>query len=165
MLQGLPRLGVPAADLVKSSKGQSLNTMLTHPDAKSWADDTPRRMAVERAVLSVREKSSAALVSHSQHDNVRNRSDMISNVVVCSQRDCFAAEEPPPKLNDAGRPTTRTAMLAMRNEKLRAQNEEIGSNRKAILPVGVKPGAPGKNPEYKRFTHHDVDRMDPKNCR
>ena len=134
-LTGLPKFDNPVNDLLRSTRGQTLHAVLKDPEAATWGGETPRRMAVERAVLSVREKSSCAL------------------------RDCFVSGEAPLRVNDVGRPTTRTAMMAMRKEELTAQNTAIGSNPRSILPVGVQPGAPGKTPGYQRFTHHDVDRL------
>ena len=136
--KNLPSMDLPTSDLMRSTRGQNLNAMLRNPGTRDWADETPRRMAVERAVLSVREKSSYGL------------------------RESFAVEEPPPPTNAAGRPTTRTHLMAMRREEQRTENTKIGaSNPRLSLPVGNQPGAPGKNPEYKRFTHHDVDRLRP----
>ena len=47
----------------------------------------------------------------------------------------------------------------MTHEKAMAENAAIGASSRSSLPIGNQPGAPGKNPEYKRFTHHDVDMM------
>ena len=138
----MPRIDCPESEFARSSRGQMLSAVLKDPEAKTWSDKTPRRMAMERAVLSVREKSSHAL------------------------RDCFVAGDPPPPASDgSGRPTTRTAMIEARRARAAEENYAIGKNTKATLPVGKQPGAPGKTPGYQKFTHHDVDRNDPKKVR
>ena len=80
---------------------------------------------------------------------------------------CFGTPEPKPATDANGRPTTRTAMLAMRREQEMATLAATGErNATPVLPVGVKPGAPGKNPGYidtygvntmKKFQHTDVE--------
>ena len=130
----MPKLSCPEAELQKSTRGQTVSATLKNPAAASWSDETPRRMAMERAVLSVREKSSAGF------------------------RSTFTAEEEPAPFNEAGRPTTRTAMVAARREQQAAENAHIGRNPRLSLPTGVQPGAPGKTKGYHRFTHHDVER-------
>ena len=137
----LPRMECPEHDLRRSTRGQHLLTTLRNPELQSWSGETPRMMAVERAVLSVREKSSWGL------------------------REAIAAADPPPPLTATGRPSTRSAMISARREQQAAESARFGRSLRSTLPVGTRPGAPGKNPQYKRFTHHDVDRLDPKICR
>ena len=134
--QGMPKLECPATELNRSRRGETLNAVLQNPESTSWKSDGPKRAAVDRAVLGVREKSSFAL------------------------RECMGdGVEPPPTLSPEGRPPTKTAMMEMRREKAMAENAAIGASSRSSLPIGNQPGAPGKNPEYKRFTHHDVDMM------
>ena len=78
-------------------------------------------------------------------------------------KSCFGNPEPAPPMSANGRPTTRTAMLEMRREKEMASLAATGErNAVPTLPVGVRPGAPGKNPgmidQYgantmKKFSH------------
>ena len=59
--QGMPKLECPATELNRSRRGETLNAVLQNPESTSWKSDGPKRAAVDRAVLSVREKSSFAL--------------------------------------------------------------------------------------------------------
>ena len=68
----------------------------------------------------------------------------------------MSCEEPPATLNDDGRPATRTMMVEARRQAAAVDAASKSAKQKLILPVGALPGAPGKNPDYKRFTHEDV---------
>lgn len=133
-LKGMPAFSLPQTELMRSSRGQVLNGVLADPEQLSKAS-LVQKVAAERALLSVRERSSFQL------------------------RDCFASDTPPPRTSETGQPTTRSAMLAMRREEMVAANAAIGANPRLTLPIGVQPGAPGKSPDAKRFTHHDVERL------
>lgn len=76
-------------------------------------------------------------------------------------RNVFSQEEPPPRVNAAGRPTTRAHMLAMRHEELAAANSAAAKGATPIMPVGRQPGAPGKTPGAPKFSHWDVMRNRP----
>lgn len=132
----MPRMEVGDGELMRSKKGHMVHEFMNDPSSPEASD--VRRTAASRAMLSVREKSSHQL------------------------SDCIAAPEGAsldvPRTNEEGRPTTRTAMLAMRKEQGIAHNAEVFQNMKSILPVGVQPGAPGKNPEMRKFNADDVHR-------
>lgn len=66
--------------------------------------------------------------------------------------ECLSAGDSAPSQTPAGRPTTRSHLLAMRREVAAAENVAIGSNPRLTLPVGSRPGAPGKDPEAARKT-------------
>ena len=132
-LKGMPAFELPHDELMRSSRGQHLSGILADPALATAS--VVQRVAAERALLSVRERSSYQL------------------------RDCFVADSPSPRTsNGIQQPKTRTALLAMRREELQAANAAIGQEPRLTLPVGVQPGAPGKRPDAKRFTHHDVER-------
>ena len=132
----MPRMEVGDGELMRSRKGHMVHEFMNDPSSPEASD--VRRTAASRAMLSVREKSSHQL------------------------SDCIAAPEGAsldvPRTNEEGRPTTRTAMLAMRKEQGIAHNAEVFQKMKSILPVGVQPGAPGKNPEMRKFNADDVHR-------
>ena len=116
----------PPSELQSSMRGKMVAAALAEPQR---ADP----MAVERAMLDVREKSSYNL------------------------RSAFAQPEELARMNALGRPTTRTSMMVMRREAMNADNARIGHGRETILPKGVQPGAPGKRPDATRFTYADVE--------
>ena len=121
----LPSLyGMPAQEMGNSSKGSLMAQCIDSP-----GEDGPRRMAIERTMLSVRGKS--------------------SNQV----RATFVPEDAAPL---EGRATTRTQLLANRRAELEAANAQIGRDRQTTLPKGVQPGAPGKRPDATRFTCNEV---------
>lgn len=123
----------PSNEYSRSTRGQDLSTFAaTIPEG---ALDDPRRAVAETAMLSVRERSSFQL------------------------RDCFGRVEPAPTLNADGRYATRSSLLDARRKQLAEENAAIGKNPKSTMPTGRQPGAPGKNPDARRFTHHDVERM------
>ena len=119
--------GMPAAEMANSFKGRMVAEVIDHP-----GEDGPRRMAIERAIMEVRGKS--------------------SNQV----RSTFVPESAAPLVDGSGRATTRTQMLAMRRAELEAANAHIGRDRQTTLPKGVQPGAPGKRPDATRFTYDEV---------
>jgi len=131
----LPSFNAPATsvqgELQKSIRGRAVAEMMT--DASATVDNGP----LSRYILDVRGKASTNL------------------------RESFAQPDAPSRTNEEGRPTTRTAMLAMRREEMEAANANVGRNRQTILPTGVQPGAPGKRPDATRFTHLDVERNRP----
>ena len=71
-------------------------------------------------------------------------------------RECMSCDEPPATLNSDGRPATRTMMVEARRQIAATEAAAKSLNQKLSLPVGVLPGAPGKQPDYKRFTKNDV---------
>lgn len=127
---------LPESEMARSTRGKNVMQFQKagSPDSTPEASELRRDIAAT-ATLSVREKSSIQF------------------------RDCIVSEEPAPELNSEGRFATRSAMLAARRQQSREENAAIGSNPTLSLPVGSVPGAPGKNPEMKRFTHFDVERM------
>ena len=124
----LPTLyGMPAADFGKSVKGKLVAQVIDNP-----GEDGPRRMAIERAIMEVRGRSSSQV------------------------RSTFVPESAARLVDDGGRATTRTQLLAMRRAELEAANAHIGRDRQTTLPKGVQPGAPGKRPDATRFTYNEV---------
>ena len=132
----LPRMDVGADELARSTRGADVLAFQHDPNAD--AASPTKRDAASRAMLSVRERSSHQL------------------------SDCIAAPEgaadAAPRTNEEGRPLTRTAMLAMRREADIAQNAHLDSQMKSTMPIGVTPGAPGRNPDMKKFSADDVHR-------
>ena len=128
------RESLPKSELARSARGRDVHSFAKQiPDGVPM--DNPMRMVADTAMLSVREKSSIQL------------------------RQTFGdGDKPPPTHNADGRFATRSALMAARKAQAREENSAIGMNPTLTLPTGNQPGAPGKNPEYKRFTHHDVER-------
>jgi len=124
----LPNLNGAESEMHKSIRGRTVCEMMKDTTLSS-GDSGP----LSRYLLDVRGKASNNLQT------------------------AFSQPEAAPRTNEMGRPTTRTHMLAMRREQMEAANAHIGRDRQTILPKGVQPGAPGKHPEAKRFTHHDVE--------
>ena len=124
----LPTLyGMPTTEMGNSIKGRLVAQVIDSPGG-----DGPRRMAIERAIMEVRGKSSAQV------------------------RNTFVPEHTAPLVDDAGRATTRTQLLAMRRAELEAANAHVGRDRQTSLPKGVQPGAPGKRPDASRFTFNEI---------
>jgi hypothetical protein len=125
---------IPDTEMQRSMRGKNITTFVGKLPEGTPPEDA-RRQAASTAMLSVREKSSHQL------------------------RDCMGTDvEEAPRLNEEGRFTTRSQLLAARREQLAAENMEIGKNPRLTLPSGSQPGAPGKNPEVKRFTHRKETR-------
>ena len=131
----LPRLEhlpvyVPEQELKNSARGRLALDFALDPNSPRAADT--KLVAQERNILSIRERSSYQL------------------------RDCFIPDTKPPPMNDAGRFTTRSQMLAMRKANAVQHSLDVWSPRVHLssrLPIGVTPGAPGRNPETPRFNH------------
>lgn len=121
-------------ELMRSSRGRTVYDF-AHDPSSGEANDV-KRTAASRAMLAVREKSSMQFT------------------------ECTAAPpnamESAPMTNEEGRPTTRTAMLAMRKQQAIESNAIFVP--KGSMPIGVQPGAPGRNPDMKKFTADDVHR-------
>ena len=131
----MPRMNaVREEELQRSSRGKAISEFIQNPASGDVSE--VKLTAASRAMLSVREKSSTQF------------------------SDCIAAPAVTevPRTTSEGRPTTRTAMMAMRKEVSIAENEAIGKNARATLPVGVQPGAPGRNPTVGKFSADDVHR-------
>ena len=129
------RESLPKEELLRSSRGRDVARFARGIPSDTPHDD-PKRGIADTALLSVREKSSIQF------------------------RQTFGdSDQPPPERNSDGRFATRSALLAARKKETIEANAAVGANAKSTLPIGNQPGAPGKNPEYKRFTHHDVERM------
>tara|TARA_B100000780_G_C20663886_1_gene264295 strand:+ start:264 stop:434 length:171 start_codon:yes stop_codon:yes gene_type:complete len=48
-------------------------------------------------------------------------------------------------------------MLAARKHAMQNANNMLQDKIKSHLPTGHPPGAPGKNPEYRRLTFHEME--------
>ena len=115
----------------RSARGRLLMDFASDPESPRAAPT--KLVAQERNILSIRERSSFQL------------------------RDCFIPDtKPPPLTPGTNRATTRSQMLEMRKANAIAENVDFWSPRVHLtsrLPIGVQPGAPGRNPEAKRFSH------------
>ena len=130
------RDSLPQTELLRSARGRDVARFAAKIPADA-SHDHPQRGIADTALLSVREKSSIQL------------------------RQTFGGDhdQSAPERNSDGRFATRSALLAARKQQMCAENAAVGANPKSTLPIGVQPGAPGKNPDMPRFTHHDVERM------
>jgi hypothetical protein len=71
--------------------------------------------------------------------------------------DCFIPDVPAPLPSAAGRPATRSQLLERRRVDWVTDNARSSYPVPlTTLPVGVKPGAPGRRDGYHRFSHLDT---------
>ena len=131
---------LPEAELSRSARGRGLQDYMKDPE--SPRANAIKVTAVERNVISVRERSSFQL------------------------RDgCFIPDTKPPPLSPSGRAVTRSQLMELRRTQF--ANDNIATwqgpvERSTTLPRGVQLGAPGRSPRSngilgrQRFSHLDT---------
>lgn len=136
-LEHMP-LHMPQSDISRSARGRSLLAFASNLNSPHATD--AQLIGVERAILSVQERSSFQF-----------QSSLVPDV-------------PLPPLSD-GRAMTRSQMLELRKANGRQENQASFEatrqraqqhgyvNMLTSLPQGRRPGAPGKRPGYRAFSH------------
>ena len=132
-LEHLP-VYLPESELCRSARGRNLVDLSRDPGSPRGN----KLAATERAILSVRERSSFQL-----------------------REGCFVPDVKPPPLSPSGRAVTRSQLLQLRRDAWKEENARTSYpiEKSTTLPVGRLPGAPGKRPNVSRFTHLDTHRV------